>query len=77
MNAVELARRALVTQGMRPDFLGRHNRKKVEFVTYPWQAGSELFVIIRRPRKLDSNGWKPGRVECVPADEVVPVNCQK
>lgn len=65
-NAVEVVRKQLVQAGMRPNWFGRKGRKKVEFVSFPWQAGRELFVLVRLPNQ-------PTTVECVTADEVAPL----
>lgn len=63
--AVELVRRKLVALGMKPFFLGQKGTRRVEFISYPWQAGSELFILIREPNK-------PTTVECVEAQQVEP-----
>jgi len=63
--AVEIVRRELVTSGMKPYHIGLKNGRRVEFISYPWQAGQELFVLIRKPNR-------PSSVECVTVEEVEP-----
>lgn len=64
-NVVEQLRKELVSHGMRPAWLGLRKGRAVEFLTFPWQAGQELFVLVRRV--------KTGREEVVGADEVEPL----
>ena len=64
--AVEMIRRQLMAEGMKPNWLGRWGRKKVEFISFPWQAGRELFVLVRKPNQPDT-------VECITVDEVKPL----
>lgn len=65
--AIEVLRTQLVQDGMRPNFLGKKVRDNsiIEFISYPWQAGQELFIMVRRPNR-------PTTINCVSADEVEP-----
>lgn len=61
--AIEVVRKELVLNGMRPHRQGKLQRKKVEIISYPWVAGKEIFVLVREPNR-------PETVQCVGADEI-------
>lgn len=64
MGIVDGLRKELIRTGMRPNRLGKMAGRKVEFISYPWTAGQEIFVLVRVPNK-------PSTVKCVGADEVI------
>jgi hypothetical protein len=64
-NLLEGLRTELVRRGMKPHHIGRLGKRQVEFLSYPWLAGKEIFVLVSVPNK-------PETATCVGADEVKP-----
>ena len=62
----EDVRLKLVRLGMQPNRFGKLGRKTVEFVSYPWTSGYEIFVMVREQ-------GRPNMVSCVGADEVTVI----
>ncbi len=65
-NLIEDVRLKLVRLGMQPSRLGKLGRKTIEFISYPWTSGYEIFVLVR-------DQGRPDEVSCVGADEVTVI----
>lgn len=65
-NLTEDLRLRLVQLGMQPNRLGRLGLKTIQFISYPWTSGYEIFVLV-----CDKN--RPNTVSCVGADEVTMI----
>ncbi len=53
----------LMAIGMRPSGTGMQGKKKVEFVSNPWIAGREIFIMVQDYKR-------PQTARCVGADEI-------
>lgn len=62
--------RILREDGVRPNWLGKTvDGKLYEYVSYPWAAGNDVFVMVREPNN-------PATIECMDALQVTPEHYQ-
>lgn len=62
----EVLCKALAMDGMKPYWLGKTDDGILyEYVSYPWVAGADIFVMVRKPHN-------PLTMECLEALQVLP-----
>ena len=61
--AIEMVRRGLIKSGMYPLGTGTVGGKSIEFVSYPWQAGRELFILVRKKNQSQTT-------ECIEVERI-------
>lgn len=67
MNVEEFFIGKLSQFGVRPNWLGKNQQGELkEFVSLPWVAGKDVFVLVSEPNKPDTT-------ECVDARTVKPL----
>lgn len=60
--------KVLTQDGMKPYQFGKDaDGKLFEYVSFPWVAGADIFVMVRKPNA-------PATLDCVDALEVLPTN---
>jgi hypothetical protein len=57
----------LIRGGVRPNWLGKkEDGTLIEFCSFPWRAGSDVFVLVQKPDK-------PKSAECIEVRNVEPL----